>query len=80
MMKLHISVWSETTSLVRVINKNLSAIKSYRRFAEAPFIGAATESPLKKLKAMKIKIRDLVMVLKILGFPLMCEETLGVII
>src|SRR5580765_1097963 len=55
MMKLHISVWSETTSLVPVINKNLSAIKSYRRFAEAPFIGAATESPLKKIKAMKIK-------------------------
>jgi hypothetical protein len=54
-MKLHISVWRETTSLVPVINKNLSAIKSDRRFTESPFIGAPTESPLRKTKAMKIK-------------------------
>src|SRR5215470_13634226 len=55
MMKLHISVWRETTSLVPVINKNLSALQSDRRFAESLFVGAATESPLKKIKTMKTK-------------------------
>ena len=55
MMKLHISVWREVTSLVPVINKNLAEFKPTRRFAEAPFIGAPTESPFKKVKVMKIK-------------------------
>jgi hypothetical protein len=55
MMKLHISVWREATSLVPVINKNLAMLKSTSRFSESPFIGAPTESPSRKIKAMKIK-------------------------
>jgi hypothetical protein len=55
MMKLQISVWRETTSVVPVIDKNILALRSDRRFAESPFVGAATESPLKKIKTMKIK-------------------------
>jgi hypothetical protein len=51
MIKLHISVWRDTTSLVPVTNKNLSATKSNRPFTESPFIGAPTESPLKKIKS-----------------------------
>jgi hypothetical protein len=55
MMKLHISVWRETASLVSVINNNVAKLKSSRRLPEAHFIGAPTESPSRKFKAMKIK-------------------------